>query len=330
MIGMALLGCGRIGRLHAGNLRQTPDVKLVSVFDVMNPASAALSAEIDVPAATSIDDVLDDPAVDAVLIATSTDTHTDLILRAVAAGKYVLCEKPVDLELAKAISCREILGAQANRVMIGFNRRFDPSFAAVRARLQEGEIGKLEQVVITSRDPGPPPASYIRVSGGLFRDMTIHDFDMTRFIAGPIAEVFATGSCLVDPEIGELGDIDSAMITLKTHDGVLVHINNSRRAVYGYDQRLEVFGASGLLLAENRHGTTVKASGRDFTGRADPASPFFLERYSEAYRAEIAAFVAAVTCGSGLPVTLDDGVEALRLAQAAQDSMMSGEVVKLT
>ncbi|GBQ65697.1 myo-inositol 2-dehydrogenase [Ameyamaea chiangmaiensis NBRC 103196] len=329
MTGIALFGCGRIGRLHAANLARTPGVTLVCVYDVMQGAANALATELGTSVAPSIEAALNDERVDAVLIATSTDTHTDLILQSVAAGKYVLCEKPVDLELQRAIACRDRLGTQASRVMMGFNRRFDPSFEAVRRRLEAGEIGRLEQVIITSRDPSPPPPAYIRVSGGLFRDMTIHDFDMSRFIAGNIVDVSATGGCLVDPEIGALGDIDSAMITMKSATGALVHINNSRRAVYGYDQRLEVFGSDGLLLAKNRHETTVEASGTGFTGRADPAAPFFLERYSEAYRAEIARFVTCIRDETPFPVTLDDGIAALRLAQAAQESLASSKTVTI-
>jgi myo-inositol 2-dehydrogenase/D-chiro-inositol 1-dehydrogenase len=213
--------------------------------------------------------------------------------------------------------------------MIGFNRRFDPSFRSLRERVQAGEIGRLEQVIITSRDPSPPPATYVATSGGLFRDMTIHDFDMARYLVGDIAEVHAMGAVLVDPAIGEAGDIDTAMVTLRSRAGALVHINNSRRCVYGYDQRLEVFGSGGMLIAGNRHATSVQSFGPISTGAADVALPFFIERYAEAYAAEIGHFLDCVGSGA-LPMTsFADGLEALRIADAAEQSLRAGAPVRL-
>ena len=215
--------------------------------------------------------------VDAVLIASSTDTHVDLLTRSAKAGKAVLCEKPIDLDLAKVEACWTEIGPLDPVVMVGFNRRFDPSFKALRDRLRAGEIGRLEQVVITSRDPAPAPVEYLKVSGGLFRDMTIHDFDMARYLAGEIVEVHAMGANLIDPGIQAIGDIDAAMVTLRAKSGALVHINNSRRCVYGYDQRVEAFGAKGMLQALNRHPTTVYRLGCGAHGRRR-SGPGFLHR----------------------------------------------------
>ena len=257
--------------------------------------AAETSRELGVQAASSVEEVLSNPAISAVLIATPTPTHVDLIIAAARAGKAVLCEKPIDLDMARVLECEAAIRGLGRTIMIGFNRRFDPSFRSLRERVQAGEIGRLEQVIITSRDPSPPPATYVATSGGLFRDMTIHDFDMARYLVGDIAEVHAMGAVLVDPAIGEAGDIDSAMVTLRSRAGALVHINNSRRCVYGYDQRLEVFGSGGMLTAGNRHATTVQSFGSASTGAADVALPFFIERYAEAYSAEISHFLDCVS-----------------------------------
>jgi myo-inositol 2-dehydrogenase/D-chiro-inositol 1-dehydrogenase len=272
---------------------------------------------------------LADPSIDAVLIATSTDTHSDLIERATAAGKAVLCEKPVDLSLARAQVCQKAVAQNGRPVMIGFNRRFDPNFSALKAALDKGEIGKPELLSITSFDPAPPPVAYIKVSGGLFRDMMIHDFDMANFLLGaaPVS-VSAVGSSIVDPAIGQAGDVDTAVVTLTYADGRIAVIKNSRRAVYGYDQRVELLGSEGLLQAQNMlENTVVKSTTAGVTG-AKPTY-FFLERYMPAYRAEWAAFVLAVNSGSTLPVTLDDGVAALAMAEAATQSAQTGVPVTL-
>jgi myo-inositol 2-dehydrogenase/D-chiro-inositol 1-dehydrogenase len=277
----------------------------------------------------STDDILADPTIDAVLIATSTDTHSDLMERATAAGKAVLCEKPVDLSLARAKVCLKAVSATGRPVMIGFNRRFDPSFGALKAALDRGEIGKPELLSITSFDPAPPPVAYVKVSGGLFRDMMIHDFDMANFLMGtaPVA-VSAAGSSIVDPAIGAAGDVDTAVVTLTYADGRIGVIKNSRRAVYGYDQRVELLGSEGLLQAQNMlENTVVKSTAAGVTG-AKPTY-FFLERYMPAYAAEWAAFVDAVTRGAPIPVTLEDGVAALAMAEAATLSARSGAPVTL-
>jgi len=213
--------------------------------------------------------------------------------------------------------------------MLGFNRRFDPSFRALRERLARGEIGSLELAMITSRDPAPPPPDYIKVSGGLFRDMTIHDFDMARYLAGDIGTVCAFGARLVDPEIARLGDIDTCTVALRARSGALIQISNSRRCAYGYDQRVEVFGSLGMLQAGNRHATSVEASSAERTGARDRALDFFIERYREAYRAELDAFLAAVEDGVAPRPDFTDGLEALRLAAAAAESLSSGRVVEL-
>ena len=238
--------------------------------------------------------VLGDSSVDAVVIASSTDTHADLIMRSAAAGKAIFCEKPVDLSLERARVCAEAVAKAGVTCMIGFNRRFDPTFAALKARLDAGEIGEPEMMVITSRDPGAPPVSYIKVSGGIFKDMLIHDFDMFRFVLGDDAEtVYATGSCLADPAIADAGDIDSSVVTIRTRRGRLCQINTSRRAVYGYDQRFEVLGSNGMLQAGNVRPTEVLA----YTAKsvaADVPEAFFLERYRAAYAIEMAQFFAAL------------------------------------
>ena len=327
MLKVGLLGAGRIGQVHAAAIRAHAQSALVAVSDVHEPAARAL-AEAHGARAASTADILADPGIDAVLIATSTDTHSPLIAAAVAAGKAVLCEKPVDLSLARARACAETVGATP--VMIGFNRRFDPNFAALKTALDAGEIGKTELLSITSFDPAPPPVSYVKVSGGLFRDMMIHDFDMANFLMGAAPEtVMARGSALVDPAIGEAGDIDTAVVVLTYADGRLAVIKNSRRAAYGYDQRVEVLGAEGLLQAQNVPENTLVKSGAAGVTHAKPLW-FFLERYMRAYESEWHAFVEAAQAGKGYPVDLHDGIRALAMAEAAARSLETGAPVRLS
>lgn len=328
MLKVGLLGAGRIAGVHATAITTNPGSTLVAVSDISTDAAAKLAVQYGAEARTT-DAILNDPAIDAVLIATSTDTHSDLIERATGAGKAVLCEKPVDLSLARAQACQKVAARNGKPVMIGFNRRFDPNFAALKAALDKGEIGKAELLSITSFDPAPPPVAYIKVSGGLFRDMMIHDFDMANFLMGtaPVT-VSAVGSSIVDPAIGAAGDVDTAVVTLAYADGRIAVIKNSRRAVYGYDQRVELLGSEGLLQAQNMlENTVVKSTTAGVTG-AKPTY-FFLERYMPAYAAEWAAFVTAVTTGATLPVTLDDGVAALAMAEAATTSAKTGQPVSL-
>jgi myo-inositol 2-dehydrogenase/D-chiro-inositol 1-dehydrogenase len=326
MLNVGLLGAGRIAGVHATAISTNPGSRLVAVSDINADAAAKLASQYGAEARET-EAILNDTAIHAVLIATSTDTHSDLIEQAVAAGKAVLCEKPVDLSLARAQACQKAVAGKP--VMIGFNRRFDPNFAALKTALDAGEIGKAELLSITSFDPAPPPVSYIKVSGGLFRDMMIHDFDMANFLMGsaPVM-VSAVGSSLVDPAIGAAGDVDTAVVTLTYADGRLAVIKNSRRAVYGYDQRVELLGSEGLLQAQNMlENTVVKSTTAGVTG-AKPTY-FFLERYMPAYALEWAGFVAALANGKALPVTLDDGVAALAMAEAATQSLKSGAPVAL-
>jgi myo-inositol 2-dehydrogenase/D-chiro-inositol 1-dehydrogenase len=328
MLKVGLLGAGRIAGVHATAITTNPGSTLVAVSDINTEAAVRLAAQYGAEARSTAA-ILSDPSIDAVLIATSTDTHSDLIERATAAGKAVLCEKPVDLSLARAQACQKVAAKNGKPVMIGFNRRFDPNFAALKAAVDKGEIGKPELLSITSFDPAPPPVAYIKVSGGLFRDMMIHDFDMANFIMGAApATVSAVGTSIVDPAIGAAGDVDTAVVTLTYSDGRIAVIKNSRRAVYGYDQRVELLGSEGLLQAQNMlENTVVKSTTAGVTG-AKPTY-FFLERYMPAYASEWAAFVTAVSCGGDLPVTLTDGIAALAMAEAATQSAKSGQPVTM-
>jgi myo-inositol 2-dehydrogenase/D-chiro-inositol 1-dehydrogenase len=329
MVKFAVLGCGRIGRMHALNLARHPRAELAWVFDVAASAAASVAEATGARQARDADEALAAKDVDAVLIASSTNTHLDLLERAVEAGKAVLCEKPIDLDLAKVDACWQRIKERNATIMTGFNRRFDPSFRALRDRLRQGEIGKLEQVVITSRDPSPPPVAYIQVSGGMFRDMTIHDFDMARYLMGEIVSVFAVGANLVEPAIRSAGDIDAAMIILESADGALCHINNSRRCTYGYDQRIEVFGELGMLQAANQRPTSIQAWGTKATEAKDPVLDFFIERYTPAYLAEISHFVDCCERSVTPIAGYREGREALRLADAALESATSGRAVRL-
>jgi myo-inositol 2-dehydrogenase / D-chiro-inositol 1-dehydrogenase len=328
MLSVGLLGAGRIGNVHAAAISAHPGSRLVAVSDINMSAAEKLAGEYGAKARSN-DAIIADTSIDAVLIATSTDTHSYLIERATAAGKAVLCEKPVDLSLARAEACLKAVKPTGKPVMIGFNRRFDPNFAAVKAALHAGEIGQAELLSITSFDPAPPPVAYIKVSGGLFRDMMIHDFDMANFLMGaaPVS-VMAAGSSIVDPEVGKVGDVTTAFVTMTYADGRICVIKNSRRASFGYDQRVELLGSMGMLQATNVLENTVVKSTVEGVTAAKPMH-FFLERYMPAYKAEWSAFVSAVADGAKIPVTLEDGVAALKMAEAATQSYASGTPVKL-
>jgi myo-inositol 2-dehydrogenase / D-chiro-inositol 1-dehydrogenase len=321
-----LLGAGRIGRIHGLNVAARTDTVLVAVADASAEAAASLALAAGAEVAT-VDAILADAAIDAILICTPTDTHADLIEATVAAGKAVFCEKPVDLDAARIRACLATVEKSGKPLMIGFNRRFDPNFAALEARLRAGEAGAVEIVSVISRDPAPPPVDYVKRSGGLFRDMMIHDFDMARFLlAEEPVEVFALGSALVDKAIGEAGDVDTAAVLMKTASGKIAQISNSRRASYGYDQRIEVHGSAGMLRAGNIHETTVEiATAKGF--RADPVQNFFLERYAAAYRLELDAFVTACKGGKAPTPTGLDGLKAQILADAATESARTGKPV---
>ncbi|MBR0827544.1 inositol 2-dehydrogenase [Bradyrhizobium manausense] len=328
MLKVGLLGAGRIGAVHAKAISSHPGSRLVAVSDVNADAASMLAAKYGARASSN-HEILDDVSIDAVLVATSTNTHSDLIEAATRAGKAVLCEKPVDLSLARARACLKAVGATGRPVMIGFNRRFDPNFAALKAAADRGEIGKTELLSITSFDPAPPPIPYVKVSGGLFRDMMIHDFDMANFIMGELPKtVYASGSSIVDPDIGAAGDVDTAVVTLTYGNGRIAVIKNSRRAVYGYDQRVELLGSDGLLSAANVLENTVSKSTRGGVTSAKPEL-FFLERYMRAYVAEWDAFVSAVIDNKAVPITLQDGVDALAVAEAATASLKAGTPVPI-
>ncbi len=328
MLKVGLLGAGRIGQVHARAISAHRGSALAAVSDAMPEAAASLASDFGAGVRSS-EQIITDPEIDAVLIATPTNTHSDLIEAATAAGKAVLCEKPVDLDLQRAIACQKAVADHGRPVMIGFNRRFDPNFSAMKTAADAGEIGKTEMLSITSFDPAPPPLSYVKVSGGLFRDMMIHDFDMANFLMGeaPVT-ISAVGSSIVDPEIGKAGDVDTAVVTMTYADGRIAVIKNSRRAAYGYDQRVEMLGAKGLLQAENMLENTVVKSTTDGVVSAKPTY-FFLERYMPAFQAEWAAFVEATVAGSDVPVTLDDGVAALAMAEGATRSAKSGVPVQM-
>jgi myo-inositol 2-dehydrogenase/D-chiro-inositol 1-dehydrogenase len=325
MLSIAMIGAGRIGRIHARNVAAHPRARLAGIADPHAPSAEALAEACGAQVLT-LDQAF---AADAVLIGSPTPTHADYIERAAAAGKPVFCEKPVDLSAARVRACLDAVRRTGVKLMVGFNRRFDPSFSALKRRIEAGEIGNVELVTIISRDPSPPPPSYIANSGGLFRDMMIHDLDMARFLLGEEPEeVFAAASCLVDPGIGQAGDVDTAVVTLRTAGGRLCQISNSRRATYGYDQRIEVHGSAGLLRAGNMTATTVElATGAGFT--SDPALPFFLERYAGAYRAELDAFIEAVEADTAPRPDGEDGLAALVLADAATQSAQTGRPVRL-
>ncbi|MGK5029557.1 inositol 2-dehydrogenase [Janthinobacterium sp. MDT1-19] len=328
MIEVALFGAGRIGKIHAANLAAQPGVQFKYVVDVNQEAAATL-AGLHGGSSATVEAALADPAIKAVVIASSTDTHADLILRSAAAGKAIFCEKPVDLTIDRARACAAAVKEAKVMCMLGFQRRYDPTFNAVKQRIEAGEIGTPELLVVTSRDPGPPPVSYIKVSGGIFKDMLIHDFDIFRWILDDEAvSVHATGSCLVDPAIGEAGDLDTAVVTIRTAKGRLCQINASRRAAYGYDQRFEVLGSAGMLQAGNHKPTEVTAYG-SVNVSVDRPEDFFLERYRVAYAQEMAHFFDALTHGTPLRTTVHDGLKALELAEAATLSWREQRVVTL-
>ena len=323
MTGLVVFGAGRIGWIHARNLHSHPDAVVRHIVDVDENAANELASVCDARV-TSAAEALGDPDVAAVVIASSTDTHTELIKLAASAGKAIFCEKPIDLDTDTARDGVSAVDQNGVYLSIGFNRRHDPSFSRLKDEIDAGTVGSVEHVAITSRDPSPPPADYVLRSGGIFRDMMIHDFDMARWLLGeePV-EVYANGSVLIDDGIGEAGDIDSAVAVLRTANGKLCSISNSRRCNYGYDQRIEVFGSAGMVNAGNKTATEVETA--DSTGyHKEVALPFFLERYADAYRIQLDKFLRAV---NGEPVDLADGLDGLKaliLADCAQQSLESG------
>ncbi|HEM7799521.1 inositol 2-dehydrogenase [Burkholderia cenocepacia] len=327
-IEVALFGAGRIGKIHAANLARQPGVRLRYVVDVNEQAASELAARHGARVA-DVDDAIADPAIAVTVVCSSTDTHADLILKSAEARKHVFCEKPVDLTLERARQCAQAVSAAGVVSMIGFQRRFDPTFSAVKRRIDTGEIGSPEMLIVTSRDPGAPPLDYIRHSGGIFKDMLIHDFDVFRWILDDEAEtVHATGSCLSDRRIADAGDVDSTAVTIRTTKGRLCQINTARRAAYGYDQRFEVLGSDGMLQAGNLRPTEVTAYAKDAVS-TDLPEAFFLERYRQAYALEIEHFFAAIRDGEPVRTTVADGVKALELAEAATVSAREGRIVRV-
>ena len=327
-IDVAVFGAGRIGRIHAANLARLPGIRLKTVVDPSAEAATAL-AQLHGASVTDADGALADASIGAIVICSSTDTHADLIMRSAAHGKHVFCEKPVDLSLERARACAAAVERAGVTCMIGFQRRFDPTFAALKARVTAGEIGDPEMLIITSRDPGAPPLEYLRRSGGIFKDMLIHDFDIFRWMLDDEAEtVHATGSTLSDPAIAQAGDIDSTAVTIRTRRGRLCQINTARRAAYGYDQRFELLGSSGMLQAGNVRPTEVTAYCAAAVS-SDLPEAFFLERYRTAYALEIAHFFESVRHGKPVRTTVADGLLALELADAATRSWREGKIITL-
>jgi len=326
---VALFGAGRIGRIHAANLAAMPGISLVAVSDPVASACADLAA-LHGARVDSVEGIFADASIDAVVIGSPTTTHSDLITRAAQAGKHIFCEKPVDLSAQRARACADAVARANVACMIGFQRRFDPTFNEAKSRLERGDIGNPEMLVITSRDPGAPPVDYIKNSGGIFRDMLIHDFDVFRWIlcgdGDEAAWLSASGSCLTDPAIGEAGDMDCTAVTIKTRKGRLCQINTTRRAAYGYDQRFEVIGSLGMLQCGNHRTTEVTQAGAANTHYDNPEA-FFLQRYANAYRLEIEHFFTQLQNGGSFKTTVEDGVRAQVLADAAAESAASGKAV---
>ncbi len=325
---IALFGAGRIGKVHAVNIAAHPETAIKAVIDPYLEGATQLAQQYGA-GVMSVEEAIGDPEIHGVCICSATDTHADLIEKAALAGKAIFCEKPIDLGLERVRACLDVVKTTGAKLLVGFNRRYDPQFRQLKQQFESGAIGNAETLLITSRDPSPPPANYVRVSGGIFRDMAIHDLDMARFFMGeePVA-VTANGSCLVDPEIGEEGDIDTAVTVLHFASGAMVTILNSRRSGYGYDQRLELHGQKGLLQAGNKKENLVEQWGESGCVSARPQH-FFLERYERAYVAEWQHFVDVLAGRAEPECTGTDGERALVLAEAALTSLKTGKTVVL-
>jgi myo-inositol 2-dehydrogenase/D-chiro-inositol 1-dehydrogenase len=326
---IAVLGAGRIGKMHAELLaRQVPGASLAMVQDINGDAARSVGDQFDAPHTTEVDEVLSSADVDAVAICSSTDTHVPFMIAAANAGKAIFCEKPISLDLAKVDEALAVIKSSAVPFQVGFNRRFDAAHASVRSAVIDGSVGDLHMVRITSRDPAPPPIPYIKVSGGIFLDMMIHDFDMARFITGSeVVDVYAQGAVRVDPAIGEAGDLDTAVVMLRHDNGCITTIDNSRQAVYGYDQRVEAFGSGGLAASENPLNHTGMR--RSAAGTISQTIPyFFLDRYIPSYVEEWRSFVGYVANGGDSPVGANDGRAPLVIGLAAWKSYRENRPVR--
>ncbi len=331
-LNLGLIGAGRIGRAHAQNLAyRMPEANLVAVADVFVDAAQKLAAELGIPAAyPDHRQILDDPNIDAVLICSSTDTHAQVMMDAARAGKHIFCEKPIALDLAKIDEALDVVKQSGVKLQIGFNRRFDPNFRRVQELVAAGSVGDVHLLRITSRDPAPPPIDYVKISGGIFMDMMIHDFDMARFLVGSEPEaVFAAGNVLVDPAIGEAGDIDTAIVTIYFANGAIGAIDNSRQAVYGYDQRVEVFGSKGMVNCDNNKPDSAIVYNTQGTHGALPLF-FFMERYMDSYLNEVKAFIDAILNDTPVTVTGRDGLIPVVMGYAAKKSFQEKRLVKLS
>ena len=330
-IQVGMIGAGRIGTLHAEHLaHRIPDARLIAVADIVQEAAERCAARFDIPVAVQdYRAILEDEKIEAVASCSSTDTHTQIIEDAARAGKQIFCEKPIAFDLARLDRALDAVRQAGVKLQIGFNRRFDANFRRIRDAVADGRIGTPHILRITSRDPAPPPIEYVRVSGGIFLDMTIHDFDMARYIIGSeVEEVYAVGGVMVDPTIGEAGDIDTTIITLRFENGVLATIDNSRQAVYGYDQRVEVFGSKGMIAAQNNTADRTVVSDTEGVHSALPLY-FFVERYADSYIAELQAFVRCVQEDTPPPVTGLDGRVPVVMGYAARTSYEQGRPVRL-
>jgi myo-inositol 2-dehydrogenase/D-chiro-inositol 1-dehydrogenase len=330
-VNIALLGMGRIGKIHFNNITQHfPTAKITAVSDLQYDIALFQQEHNDIFFSNDAQEVIGRPDVDAVLICTPTSSHADLIESAIKSGKHIFCEKPMDLSLERTASLSQMAEDAGVKLMLGFNRRFDPDFLAARKAVRDGKIGDVQIVKITSRDPGLPPLDYIKNSGGLFMDMAIHDFDMARYIMDKeVVEVFTKGLVLVDKQVGEAGDVDTALTTLIFADGTYAVIDNSRKAIYGYDQRLEIFGTGGMIQVENNlHNRNVLYDGNGI--HHSLPLDFFMDRYTKSYLKEMELFIDALTNDTAMPAGGKDGLEATLIAFAAKLSMETGRAVKLS
>ncbi|KAF9119365.1 hypothetical protein BGX30_003893 [Mortierella sp. GBA39] len=327
-LNIGVIGAGRIGRLHTENLLNHPQVKVKAIADLQIDHARAWANGLGIPLLTQdAEQIISDPGIDAVFICTSTNTHIDMIERSAKAGKHIFCEKPISFDVRGTRLALQAASDSGVKFQLGFNRRFDPNFRRVREIVASGQIGDPHLIKITSRDPSPPPHDYIKVSGGLFMDMAIHDFDMARFLSGSeVDEVYVQGAVLVDPTIGELGDVDTAVIMLRFRNGA---IGNSRQAAYGYDQRVEVFGSLGQVNVQNDFPNSAEISTAGGVYRDKPKH-FFLERYEAAYRLEIESFIKAIVNNEDVPVSGEDGYQAELLADAAKKSWLEKRPVSLS